>query len=127
MPKGFVGFSQALDTFGSNPPCVSTLHFFLLPLAALCDRALPAADFDAALVRPSRRTFEAARAADAEVTFFGAFLCESALPAARLDVALADLLRRVFDAFEAALRLVTFDVLAIESTPFEGGKLTPED
>ena len=35
-----------------------------------CDRALPAAVLDALLVRPSRRTFDAALAAFAEVTLF---------------------------------------------------------
>jgi len=40
--------------------------------AGFCASAEPAADFDGELVRPSRRTFEAAEAADGEVTFFGA-------------------------------------------------------
>ncbi|HMA47658.1 MAG TPA: hypothetical protein VKP11_10725 [Frankiaceae bacterium] len=38
-------------------------------LAGRCARADPAALFDAALVRPSRKTFDAALAAFADVTF----------------------------------------------------------
>jgi hypothetical protein len=37
--------------------------YFLRLFGAACDRALPAAIFDAVLVRPSRKTFEAALAA----------------------------------------------------------------
>lgn len=43
-------------------------HFFFLE-DGLCDNAEPAAVFEALLVRPSRRTFEAALAAFALVTF----------------------------------------------------------
>jgi len=48
--------------------------YFLLRFGAgllgTCDSALPAAVFDALLVRPSRRTFEAALAAFGLVTLF---------------------------------------------------------
>ena len=42
---------------------------YFLPFA--CDKALPAAVFDAALVRPSRSTLDAAVAARAEVVSLG--------------------------------------------------------
>jgi hypothetical protein len=73
------------------------------------DNALAAADFDALLDRPSRRTFDAAEAAFDEVVFLGAFVCERALAAADLDFLLVDLLRRTDDAFFATDLLVTFD------------------
>jgi hypothetical protein len=43
------------------------LYFFLDDFGAACERALAAAFFDAALVRPSRRTLLAALAAEGEV------------------------------------------------------------
>ena len=70
---------------------------------------LPAADFDALLVLPSRKTFDAALAAFFEVTLLGAFVCDKALPAAVLDLRPVDLLLSVFDALLAAFGLVTFD------------------
>ena len=72
-------------------------------------RALPAADFDALLVLPSRKTFDAALAAFFEVTLLGAFVWDKALPAAVLDLEPVDLLRSVFDALLAAFGLVTLD------------------
>ena len=68
----------------------------------VCDSALAAADFDAALVRPSRRVADARVAAEADVTLGGAFLCESALAAALLAFGDALGLRITAEAFEAA-------------------------
>ena len=68
---------------------------------------LPAADFDAFAVRPSRSVFDALVAAFLDV-FFVVLRCESALPAAVFDVVDVDLLRSVFDAFFAAFAPVFF-------------------
>lgn len=68
-----------------------------------CESALPAADLDAAPVRPSRITLEAALAAFGDVVFLGALVCERALPAAVRDFALVDPLASVFEALDAAL------------------------
>jgi len=57
-----------------------TLYFF-----ERCDKVLPAADFDAADVRPSRNTFDAADAAVREVDSFGLCACVNALAAAVFD------------------------------------------
>ena len=81
-------------------------YFFLRP--AFWARALPAADFDALLVLPSRSVFEAALAAFDDVCLAGDFLWERALPAADFDFELVFLLLRVFDALLAAFRPVTF-------------------
>ena len=63
--------------------------------------ALAAADFDAALVRPSVSVLDAAVAAFALVCFFGASVCDNALPAADLDALLVDPDESVCDAFFA--------------------------
>jgi hypothetical protein len=76
----------------------------LLPV--FCERALPAADLDAALVRPSRSVFDAAVAALLDVVSFGELRCVSALPAADFEVLLVDGLDKVLEAFEAAALLV---------------------
>jgi hypothetical protein len=76
-------------------------------LLFFCESALPAADFDALLVRPSLSVFDAAVAASLDVDFDGAFVCERALPAADFDFALVDLLERVSEALEAAVLPVT--------------------
>ncbi len=69
---------------------------------------LPAADFDALLVRPSRNVFDAALAAFADEVFFGALRCDKALPEdVFVDLAVL-LLRSVFDADEPAFFPVTF-------------------
>ena len=47
---------------------------------------LAAADFDFALLRPSRSTLEAAVAALDDVCFLGVDVCESALPDAVFEV-----------------------------------------
>ena len=62
---------------------------------------LPAADFEAFAVRPSRSTDDAFVAAAFDV-FFAVLLCESALPAELFDFGEVLLLLRVFDAFFAA-------------------------
>ena len=72
-----------------------------------CVNALPAADFDAFAVRPSRNTCDALVAAAADVCYSGALACASALPAADLDLLPVDLLESVFDALLAADRDVT--------------------
>lgn len=79
-----------------------------------CDRALPAAALESALVRPSRRTCEAAFAAAAEVRSPGALLCVNALPAAFLEFVPDDGLSNTFAADRAALRPVP---LFIVNTP----------
>jgi hypothetical protein len=94
-------------------------HYFL-PFDGRCESALAAADFDAALVRPSLSTFDAALAALAEVVFFGAPAWESALPAAFFEVAPVDLLMSVFDAADADLLPVVFD-FAIFGSPLLHG------
>ena len=91
----------------SGSSLVSDYFFFLDE--GLWARVLPAADFDALLVLPSRRTFDAALAALFEVTLLGAFVWDKALPAAVLDLRPVNLLRSVFDALLAAFGLVTFD------------------
>lgn len=85
------------------------LPYFFLPADGFCDKELPAADFDALLVRPSFKTDDAALAALGEVTFAGALVWESALPAAVFEVNPALPLRRVLEALLAAFGLVTFD------------------
>ena len=69
---------------------------------------LPAADFDALLVRPSLNVFEAALAAFAEEGFLGALRCDKALPDDVLVALAVLLLRRVFEADEPAFFPVTF-------------------
>jgi hypothetical protein len=76
-----------------------------------CDRALPAAALESALVRPSRRTCEAAFAAAAEVRSPGALLCVNALPAAFLEFVPDDGLSSTFAADRAALRPVPLSSL----------------
>ena len=77
-----------------------------------CANALAAADFDAGLVRPSRKTFDAADALEADVCFAGEDACDSALAAADLEAAPVFGLLRVFDAAVAAFGLVVllFDI-----------------
>ena len=92
----------------------SISYFFLLD-DGLCDNALPAADFDALLVRLSRKTDDAELAAFFEVTLLGAFVWERALPAAVFDLPPVLLLRRVLEALFAALGRVTFDFVITDS------------
>jgi len=83
------------------------LYYFFF-LLGFCANALPAADFDALLVLPSLRVFEAEVAAFADVCFLGALVCESALPAAAFDFVAVDLLVKVLDELVAAFLPVTF-------------------
>ena len=69
---------------------------------------LAAALFEAFPLRPSRKTFEAALAALAEVVSPGALLCVRALPAAVLEALLVDLLLKTFEAAFAAFEPVPF-------------------
>jgi hypothetical protein len=71
-------------------------------LKGVCDNALPAADLEVLLVRPSDSVLDAARAACDPVCRFGVPVCESALPPADFDLPLVLLLVNVFDAFLAA-------------------------
>lgn len=84
--------------------------FCLLPLLpcppSFWDNALPAADFEVLLVRPSLTTFDAECAADFEVVLFGAPVCESALPADVFDLSPVESSVKVLDALDAALRPV---------------------
>jgi hypothetical protein len=64
---------------------VRSPFYFVFFVEGLCAKALPAADFDSLLVRPSNNTFDAAEAAFADVNFSGALVCDSALAAAVLD------------------------------------------
>jgi hypothetical protein len=75
-------------------------------LLVFCERALPAADLEVALVLPSRSVFDAAVAALLDVASLGELRCVSALPAADFDDLLVDELDRVLEAFEAAALLV---------------------
>lgn len=79
----------------------------------VCDKALPAADFDVFDVRLSLSVFDAAVAARVDVCLGGAFLCESALPPAVFELAPVDLLVKVFDAALAAEFDVTLMFLII--------------
>lgn len=81
-----------------------THYFFRF---GVCDKAEPAADLEALLVRPSRSAFEAALAALVLVCFFGALVWLNALPAAFFDVVPVFFERRVLDALLAAFGLVT--------------------
>jgi hypothetical protein len=66
------------------------------------------------LVRPSRKTFDAAFAAFGDVTFV-VFLCDRALPAADFDALPVPPDVSVFDAFDAALPDVFFPAMAASS------------
>jgi hypothetical protein len=89
-------------------PVFAELLTVRLFAGAFWESALPAADLDEWFVRPSRRVFDAALAAPADVDLAGDFVWDNALPADFLDAFPVELLRRVFDAFEAAFELVTF-------------------
>lgn len=78
-------------------------YFFRFPLEGVCDRVLPAADFDAFEVRPSRSVFDAALAALLPVWRLGVPVCDRALPEEVFVVLLVLLLLIVFEAFDEAL------------------------
>ena len=65
-------------------------------------KALAAADFESAAVRPSRNTSDAAVATAADVCLRGLPACASALPAADFDLLPVDGLDNVFEALVAA-------------------------
>lgn len=88
------------------------LYRFLLER---CESADAAADFDAALVLPSRSTCDAAVAAPADVVFGGALTCDRALPAADFEPAPVEPLRRTLDALVAAFAPVTLVVISVDS------------
>jgi hypothetical protein len=88
-------------------PVFAELLIVRLFAGAFWDSALPAADLDGWLVRPSRSVFEAALAALGDVDLEGDFVCDNALPAAFLEAAPVDLLFSVFEALDAADLLVT--------------------
>ena len=79
----------------------------------VCDKALPAADLEVLLVRPSRRVVEAAEAAGLLVCLAGVLRWDIALPAADFEDLPVDLVVSVFDALLAAGLLVTFLFLAM--------------
>lgn len=101
------------ERYARSGPWIHFSYYRFPFRGAVCARALPAADFEARLVLPSRRVFEAALAAALDVCFAGAFLCESALPAVFFDFAPVEVDRSVFDAFDAAALPVTFRFVAI--------------
>jgi hypothetical protein len=86
-----------------------------------CANALAAADFEAALVRPSRSTEDAAVAAFEDVVFAGAPVWERALAAAVLEREPVDALLRVCEALVAAFVPVVFP-LAIRYLSADGGE-----
>jgi len=83
----------------------------------VCDKADPAADFEALLVRPSRNVFEAAVAALVPVCFFGALVWLKVLPAAFFDAVPVLFERSVLEALLAVLGLVTLRFLVIAFPP----------
>jgi hypothetical protein len=93
----------------------------LLPV--FCERALPAADLEFALVRPSLSVFDAAVAALLDVASVEELRCVSALPAADFDDLLVDALDRVLEAFEAAALLVCLPAIY---TSRKGGRISTE-
>jgi hypothetical protein len=97
----------------SLPTRTRCAYFFFPPFA--CERALPAALLEAALVRPSRRTEEAALADFDEVVFFGALVWDSALPAAVFERLPVAPLCSVLEALDAALDPVVFPLAMIIS------------
>jgi len=72
-------------------------------LAGVWARALPAADLDVLLVRPSFSVLEAAVAAFLEVVFLGALVWESALPAVDPDLEYGLLLGMAMETLETTL------------------------
>lgn len=80
-----------------------------------CASALPAADFEAAPVLPSRSTFDASLATREDVCSLGEFFWVNALPAAAFDAVPVDLLNKTRDAALAALLPVAFEFMPIAS------------
>ena len=86
--------------------------FFAERLADAWASALPAADFDVLLVRPSRRVADAFFATFFDVVRLGALRCDSALPADDFDFVDVLRSRSVLDALPAAFLPVTFAMSA---------------
>jgi len=86
--------------------CYAFAYFFFL--LGVWARALPAADFAALEVLPSRNVADAALAALELVCRFGAPVWDKALPDKALDLAPVLLLVSVFEALDAALVPVVF-------------------
>lgn len=76
-----------------------------------CESALPAADFDAAEVRPSRSTFDAADAARADVRSLFVRLWVNVLPAAVRELRPVLLDASTFAAAFAAFGPVVLDIV----------------
>jgi hypothetical protein len=111
---GWVSLLPAVPREGS--------YFFFAGFEAFfCDSALPAADLEVVLVLPSRRVFEAALAAFADVASLGALVWVSALPAADFDALPVDPLDSVFEALVAAALPVSFFAIAGLSCGSKGG------
>ena len=87
-------------------PCYARAYFFFL--LGVWARALPAADFAALEVLPSRNVADAALAAFGPVWRFGVPVWDKALPDAVLDLAPVLLLVIVLEALVAALVPVVF-------------------
>jgi hypothetical protein len=102
----------SLLSFPRDNKLPHAIPYFFFPLFSLWDKALPAADLEALLVRPSFSTLDAAEAALAEVVFWGALVWLRALPDAVLELLPVDLLVRVFAALKAAFFPVTFFVMS---------------
>lgn len=83
------------------PTYPALLCHFLLDFG-VCASALPAADLDLLLVRPSRMVEDAALAADFDVWRFGVPVWDSALPPADFDLELVERLVSVLDAAREA-------------------------
>jgi hypothetical protein len=83
-------------------------RYFFFFFCGVWERALPAADFDFLLVRPSLSVFDAAFAAVSDVVFMGFWAWDRALAAAVLDAFAVFELLRVFEAFVAASSPVVF-------------------
>ena len=92
-----------------------------------CDSALPAADFEALLVRPSRSVDDAFDAAFRDVSRSGVPVWESALPAAPLDLVEVEPLVSVFDAVVAAFLPVSLDMRTPGGSWSSGTTVPPHD
>jgi len=91
-------------------PIFDTTAFF----AGACASTEPAADFAAALTRPSRITFDAVVASRGEVVFFG-LTCESALPATDFEDLPVEGFSSNLAAFVATFGLVDLVAMAASS------------
>jgi hypothetical protein len=105
-PLFFVGIGASSERTGrAYSPRLAYLERF----PRVCDKALPAAVFDAAEVRPSRRTFDAAVAARGDVDSVRVLLCVNVLPAAARELRPVLSEASTLDAARAARGLVILD------------------